>query len=73
MPRAACHQDHGVCLLAIVQSRARSALEIATALFVGESTVKTHVRHILEKLAVRDRVQAPILAYEAGLVRAGQA
>jgi DNA-binding NarL/FixJ family response regulator len=43
--------------------------EIARALFVGESTVKTHVARIMAKLQVRDRVHAVILAYDEGLVR----
>ena len=47
--------------------------EIATALYIGEATAKTHVSHVLTKLGVRDRVQAVVLAYEAGVVRPGSA
>jgi DNA-binding NarL/FixJ family response regulator len=54
-----------------LMAKGRSNTEIATELYLGEATIKTHVGRILAKLAARDRVQAVVIAYESGLVTPG--
>ena len=62
--------DREIEVLTLI-AQGRSNAEIAGDLHLSAATVKTHVTRVLQKLAVRDRVQAVIAAYESGLVQVG--
>ena len=53
-------------------ARGLSNAEIGQELFISDTTVKTHVTHVLQKLSLRDRVQAVVLAHTAGLFEASE-
>jgi DNA-binding NarL/FixJ family response regulator len=51
-----------------LMARGRSNAEIGHELYISETTVNTQITHILQRLGLRDRVQAVVLAYETGMV-----
>ncbi|WP_249011574.1 response regulator transcription factor [Conexibacter sp. DBS9H8] len=70
--RLAALSDRELEVLRLV-AEGKSNTEIAATVFLGESTIKTHIGHLLAKLELRDRVQLAIYAYESRLVHPGHA
>jgi DNA-binding NarL/FixJ family response regulator len=71
-PPAASELSERELEVARAVARGLSNAEVAKELFLGETTVKSHVAKILAKLSLRDRVQIVVFAYESGLIRPGQ-
>jgi FixJ family two-component response regulator len=68
--RAPARSRLGAARRAIAAAAPRNG-EIARHLVVSDATVKTHVSHVLQKLSLRDRIQAVVFAYDSGIVTPG--